>query len=452
MKAVILAAGQGTRMKSDLPKVLHAVAGRSMAAEVLTVSRALEPDELVMVIGYGADQVRKEVGDDVTYALQEKQLGTGHAVAQVLPQLDDSSDVMILYGDVPLIEADTLNRLVDAAGDSGFALLTANMPNPSGYGRIVRDHFGEVLRIVEEKDATADERAIREINTGMMVVRGALLRHWIEALDNNNKQGEYYLTDIVAMAVRDRVTIECIHPQNLDEIAGINDRAQLAHVEHAYRKLQAERLMRDGVTLVDPARFDLRGTLQAGMDTVIDINVIIEGEVTLGDDVSIGANCILRDVAVGDGVNIQPNSVIEQSSIGSHCRIGPFARIRPGTTLADAVHIGNFVEVKKSDIGTGSKVNHLTYIGDTKIGREVNVGAGTITCNYDGANKHRTIIEDDVFIGSDTQLVAPVRVAAGATIGAGTTVTRDVETGTLAISRAEQRTVKGWKRPKKDNG
>lgn len=453
LSIVILAAGQGTRMRSRVPKVLHRVAGRTLLEHVWQTASSLRHDSMIVVYGHGGKQVPDTLAHlDVEWVEQPEQLGTGHAVAQALPHIDDSDDVMILYGDVPLIAADTLQRLHAAAGDSGFAMLTAIMQEPAGYGRIVRDRFGEVMRIVEEKDASEDERAILEINTGMMVVRGGLLKQWIGALDNKNRQGEYYLTDIVSMAVREGITIECIHPHNLNEIMGINDRAQLARVEHTWRMLQADQLMRDGITLIDPARFDLRGSLTAGTDTIIDINVIIEGDVSLGDDVRIGANCVLRNVVVGNGVEIQPNCVIEQSTIGSHCRIGPFARIRPESRLADDVHVGNFVEVKKSDIGSGSKVNHLSYIGDTEIGRSVNVGAGTITCNYDGANKHKTIIEDNVFIGSDTQLVAPVRVAAGATIGAGTTITRDVEADTLAISRPEQRTVKGWKRPKKDDG
>jgi len=450
LSIVILAAGQGTRMRSRWPKVLHKVAGRTLLEHVYQTASSLQHDSLIIIYGHGGRQVPEALAHvDAEWIEQTKQLGTGHAVAQTLPRIDDNNDVLILNGDVPLVCAGTLERLTAAARDSGFALLTAKLDDSTGYGRIVRDDAGAVVRIVEEKDASADERAIREINTGMMVVRGALLKRWIEALDNGNSQGEYYLTDIVAMAVHEHINIECIQPHSLNEIMGINDRVQLARIENTYRQMQAEQLMQDGVTLVDPARFDLRGILKAGMDTVIDVNVIIEGEVSLGDDVRIGANCVLRDVVVGDNTEIQPNCVIENATIGRQCRIGPFARIRPDTVLADDVHIGNFVEVKKSEVGSGSKVNHLSYIGDTEIGRGVNVGAGTITCNYDGASKHKTIIEDDVFIGSDTQLVAPVRVAAGATIGAGTTVTRDVEAGTLAVGRAEQRAVKGWKRPTK---
>lgn len=450
LSIVVLAAGQGTRMRSRQPKVLHRLAGRSLLEHVYQTAVSLPNESLTIIYGYGGSQVPDTLKHlNARWIEQAEQLGTGHAVAQVLPQLGDDDDVMILYGDVPLIGADTLKRLASAASDSGFAMLTAILDDPDGYGRIVRNRHGEVVRIVEQKDATEDERAIREINTGMMVVRGALLKRWIAVLDNSNKQGEYYLTDIVAMASHEGVAIECIQPHDLHEIIGINDRAQLARAEHIFRLKQAEKLMLDGVTLVDPARFDLRGSLAAGMDSEIDVNVIIEGNVRLGDNVSIGANCILRDVEIADGAEIRPNCIIEQAHIGRYCCIGPFARIRPATRLADHVHIGNFVEVKKSEIGSGSKVNHLSYIGDTEIGTDVNVGAGTITCNYDGANKHKTIIEDGVFIGSDTQLIAPVRVAAGATIGAGTTVTRDVEANTLSVGRAEQRTVNNWKRPTK---
>jgi len=453
LSIVILAAGQGTRMRSRLPKVLHRLAGRTLLEHVWHTASALPHTSLSVVYGYGGRQVPETLGHlDAMWVEQKEQLGTGHAVAQALPHLADDDDIMILYGDVPLINSDTLLRLQAAAAESGFALLTASVGDPCGYGRIVRNKRGDIQRIVEEKDASGEERAIREINTGMMVVRGQLLKRWLSELDNHNRQGEYYLTDIVAMAAREHVTIETVYPQKLYEIAGVNDRIQLAEAESIYRGLQARRLMRDGVTLLDPARFDLRGRLQAGIDTEIDVNVVIEGEVVLGDGVRIGANCVLRDVSIGDDTEILTHCVVEQANIGSHCRIGPFARIRPDTRLDDNVHIGNFVELKESQIGKGSKVNHLSYIGDSEIGHGVNVGAGTITCNYDGANKHRTVIEQDVFIGSDTQLVAPVRVAAGATIAAGTTVTKDVEAGTLAISRMEQRTVKGWKRPKKKDG
>lgn len=450
LRILILAAGQGTRMRSHVPKVLHQLAGRSLLEHVYQTASTLPHESISVVYGHGGSMLPDTLGHlHVEWVEQARQLGTGHAVSQALPTVQDDDDVLILYGDVPLISTETLKRLCSAADASGFGLLTAMLDEPTGYGRIVRDRRGEVVRIVEEKDAGEDERAIREINTGMMAVRGAWLKRWIEALDNNNKQGEYYLTDIVARAAHESISIDCIHAHNLNEIIGINDRVQLAQAETVYRRQQSERLMRDGVTLVDPERFDLRGSLVAGIDNQIDVNVIIEGDVRLGDNVRIGANCVLRDVTIADNAEIQPNCIVEQAAIGRGCRIGPFARIRPDTHLQDHVHIGNFVEVKKATIKSGSKVNHLSYIGDTEIGTNVNVGAGTITCNYDGANKYKTIIEDDVFIGSDTQLIAPVRVASGATIGAGTTVTRDVEANTLAVGRAEQRSIKNWKRPKK---
>lgn len=450
LRILILAAGQGTRMRSHVPKVLHKLAGRSLLEHVYQTASALPHESISVVYGHGGNLVPDTLKQlQVHWVEQTRQLGTGHAVSQALPLVQDGDDVLILYGDVPLISVETLERLYSAASASGFAFLTAILDEPTGYGRIVRDRRGEVVRIVEQKDADKDERAIREINTGIMAVRGAWLKRWIEALDNKNKQGEYYLTDIVAMAAHESISIDCIHAHNLNEIIGINDRVQLAQVEAIYRRQQGARLMRDGVTLVDPERFDLRGSLEPGIDNHIDINVIIEGEVRFGNNISIGANCVLRDVTIADNAEIQPNCIVEQATIGHGCRIGPFARIRPETQLQDYIHIGNFVEVKKSTIDNNSRVNHLSYIGDAEIGRNVNVGAGTITCNYDGANKYKTIIEDNVFIGSDTQLIAPVRVASGATIGAGTTVTRNVDTNTLAVSRAEQRSVKNWKRPKK---
>ncbi|MCS3903450.1 bifunctional UDP-N-acetylglucosamine pyrophosphorylase/glucosamine-1-phosphate N-acetyltransferase [Methylohalomonas lacus] len=450
LSIVILAAGQGTRMYSRLPKVLHRLAGRTLLEHVHDTAAALTADRIITVYGHGGSQVPDTLAHlDVHWVEQREQQGTGHAVAQTLPQIDDQDTTLILYGDVPLTSAATLQRLLSAASDTGFALLTASLADPAGYGRIVRNRAGEIQRIVEQKDASNDEQAIGEVNTGMMAVRGALLKRWVSALKNDNAQGEYYLTDIIAMAVDEGVTVDSIQPQHEYEIVGINNRLQLAEAENHYRHLRARELMLSGVTLVDPQRFDARGQVTADSDVTIDINVILEGNVRLGKDVHIGAHCILRDVDIGDGVKIESHSVIEQATVGNHCSIGPFARIRPGTRLADDVHVGNFVEVKKSDIASGSKVNHLSYIGDTDIGKGVNVGAGTITCNYDGANKHRTVIEDNVFIGSDTQLVAPVHVARGATIAAGTTVTKDVDADALAISRTEQRSVSNWKRPKK---
>lgn len=453
LSIVILAAGQGTRMHSRLPKVLHKLAGRSLLEHVYHSAASLEHKNIAVIYGYGGRMVPDNLSHlDVSWIDQAEQLGTGHAVARVLPLLADDDDVLILYGDVPLIDADTLKRLVGAATNSGFSLLTAILDDPGGYGRIVRNHAGEIVRIVEQKDASEDECAIREINTGTMVVRASLLKRWVTALKNNNTQGEYYLTDVIAMASDEGINVNSIHPQALYEIMGINNRMQLAEAEDNYRRLRAQEFMLAGVTIIDPQRFDVRGRLTAGRDVTIDVNVILEGDVKLGDNVRIGANCILRHVDIAAETVIEPNSIIEQASLGNNCRVGPFARIRPDTQLADHVHIGNFVEVKKSTVGSGSKVNHLSYIGDTVIGRDVNIGAGTITCNYDGANKYKTIIEDDVFIGSDTQLIAPVRVAAGATIGAGTTVTRDIEAGHLALSRSEQRSIKNWKRPKKKDG
>lgn len=447
---IILAAGQGTRMHSRLPKVLHKLAGRPLLEHVCLTAYTLQYRTLVIVYGYGGRQVPDALPHlKAEWIEQAEQLGTGHAVAQALPLIEDDNHVLILYGDVPLITSETLEQLVAAAADTGFSLLTAVVDNPAGYGRIIRDAADAVIRIVEDKDASDSERRIHEINTGMMVVRADLLRRWIAALNNNNRQGEYYLTDILGMAAVEGVAIHTVKPSAVHEIAGINDRIQLAEAERHYQQARAQDLMLQGVTLLDPARLDLRGQLTFGTDVVIDVNVIIEGEVSLGNDVHIGANCQLRDVAIGDEVEIQPNCVIEKAKIGRYSRIGPFARIRPDTHLAEHVHVGNFVEVKKSELGEGSKVNHLSYIGDSEIGRNVNVGAGTITCNYDGANKHKTVIEDNVFIGSNTQLVAPVRVAAGATIGAGTTITRNVEAGTLAISRVDQRCIRDWKRPEK---
>lgn len=450
LHVVILAAGQGTRMKSDLPKVLHPLAGRPLLRHVIEAARALEPAAIHVVHGHGGDRVRAALSDaGVNWIEQAEQLGTGHAVAQALPAIPDPARVLVLYGDVPLIGSATLSRLVEAAGDEGLGLLTAELPDPAGYGRILRDGEGAVIGIIEHKDATPEQHAIREINTGFLAVGSVRLRDWIGRLDNRNAQGEYYLTDIIGMAAADHVPVRAVHPGALHEILGVNDRRQLAELERIHQRLQAEALLLAGVSLADPARFDLRGTLDHGRDISIDINCILEGSVILGDRVRIGPGCLLRNVEIADDVEILANCVIEDAVIGAGSRIGPFARIRPETRLDREVHIGNFVEIKKSDIGAGSKVNHLSYIGDTTIGRGVNVGAGTITCNYDGANKHRTVIEDEAFIGSDTQLVAPVTVGRGATLGAGTTLTRDAPPGELTLSRSPQKTIKGWQRPVK---
>ena len=450
LSVIILAAGQGTRMRSRLPKVLHAIGGQSMLAHVIATARTLEPSAVHIVYGHGGTQVRAALQDwPVTWVEQTQQLGTGHAVAHALPQIPDDEVVLVLYGDVPLTQASTLQRLLAATEGGALGLLTAHLDDPSGYGRIIRDAQGDVIAIVEHKDASDEQRRINEINTGMLAVSASRLRLWVSALDNKNSQGEFYLTDIIAMAVRDGVAVQTVHPAAISEIMGINNRAQLAELERIYQRQRAEQLMLQGVTLRDPARLDVRGELSAGRDVVIDVNVVCEGKVAIGNDVVIGPNCYLRDVTIADGVIIQTNSVIEEATVGAGSRIGPFARIRPGTVLADDVHIGNFVEVKKSAIGTGSKVNHLSYIGDSMIGRRVNIGAGTITCNYDGANKFQTVIEDDVFIGSDTQLIAPVTVGAGATIGAGSTISKDAPAGELTLSRTPQQTRKGWKRPVK---
>lgn len=450
LSVVILAAGQGTRMRSKLPKVLHAIGGQPMLAHVVRTARSLAPDAMHVVYGHGGEQVRAALSElPVQWVQQQQQLGTGHAVAQALPDIAAEQTVLVLYGDVPLTRADTLQRLLAAAEGGALGLLTAHLDDPTGYGRIIRDAQGDVIAIVEHKDASDAQRRINEINTGMLAVSAARLRQWVASLDNKNSQGEFYLTDVIAMAVRDGVTVNTVHPAAIAEIMGINNKSQLAELERIHQLQQAEALMTQGVTLRDPARFDVRGELSVGRDVVIDVNVVCEGKVIIGDDVSIGPNCYLRDVSIADGVVVQANCVIEEAVIGAGSRIGPFARIRPGTVLADDVHVGNFVEIKKAEIGQGSKVNHLSYVGDAIIGKRVNVGAGTITCNYDGANKHQTVIEDDVFVGSDTQLIAPVTVGAGATIGAGSTISKDAPPGELTLSRAPQQTRKGWKRPVK---
>lgn len=450
LEVIILAAGQGKRMYSDTPKVLHALAGRPLLAHVLDTARALKPTAIHVVYGHGGEQVRAAFvrEADVNWAHQAEQKGTGHAVAQAMPRVAAQAVVLVLYGDVPLIRPQTLQELLGAAGN-GLALLTAELDNPAGYGRILRDPGGRVTRIVESKDAGPAEAAVREVNTGFLAAPAGKLGKWLAGLRNHNAQGEYYLTDIIAMAVADRVPIATRAPRDVCEILGVNSKQELAHVERLHQKQQAERLMSQGVTLRDPARLDVRGELRCGRDVVIDVNVVFEGKVVLGDRVQVGPNNVLRNCSVGAGSVIHPNCVIEDAAIGADCRIGPFARIRPETKLADHVHVGNFVEVKKSEVGEGSKMNHLSYIGDATIGSRVNIGAGTITCNYDGANKHRTVIGDDVFVGSNTALVAPVTVGAGATIGAGSVITRDAPAGELTLTRAEQKTRAGWKRPVK---
>ena len=455
MNVVILAAGQGKRMHSDLPKVLHPLAGKALLGHVIDAARAIGAERICVVYGHGGEQVRTALdAPDITWALQEPQLGTGHAVLQAMPALSAaasrpaSGGTLVLYGDVPLIRASTLRRLIEAAGANSLALLTAHLDNPRGYGRIVRVG-GEVQRIVEEKDADDTERAIREINTGILVAPTAALARWLPTLGNRNVQGEYYLTDIVALAVAEGMPIMTAHPDAAWETEGVNSKLQLAELERVHQRNVAARLMEAGVTLADPARIDVRGELVCGRDVGIDVNCVFEGRVELADRVVVGANCVLKNCRIGSGARLAPFCHIEDAIVGPDDIIGPYARLRPGTELGRDVHIGNFVEVKNSTIADHSKANHLAYIGDATIGSRVNVGAGTITCNYDGANKFRTVIEDDVFIGSDTQLVAPVTVGRGATLGAGTTLTRDAPPDQLTVSRAMQMSIPGWKRPVK---
>lgn len=450
MQIVILAAGQGKRMRSDLPKVLQPLAGKPLLEHVLTVARALANDLICVVYGHGGERVRDAFADPaIAWVKQAPQLGTGHAVQQALPRLADRGTVLVLYGDVPLISQSTLARLAAAAGDDRLALLTVEASDPTGYGRIVRDRTGRVERIVEQKDASPEELQLREINTGFLVAPVARLRAWLERIRNHNAQAEYYLTDIVGLAAADGVEIVTAQPDHEWETLGVNSKNQLAQLERIHQRELAERLMAQGVTVIDPARLDVRGELICGRDVEIDVGCVFEGRVELGDQVKVASNCVLRDVVVGAGSVINPFSHLEKSAIGKGCQIGPYARMRPGCRLGDDVHLGNFVEVKNSVVADHSKANHLAYVGDADVGSRVNIGAGTITCNYDGANKFRTVIEDDVFIGSDTQLVAPVRVGRGATLGAGTTLTRDAPAGELTVSRARQATVPGWKRPVK---
>lgn len=450
LSIIILAAGQGTRMKSSLPKILHPLAGRALLEHVYIAASRFDTRDIHVVYGFGGEQILQQLSHlQVSWVEQAEQLGTGHAVAQAINNIPGADNVLILYGDVPLITYETLDKLVATSADSGFSLLTSYIDDPRGYGRIIRDTKGDITSIVEEKDASEEQRSVCEINTGMMCVKAKWLKQWLANLGNDNSQGEYYLTDVIKMAVNEGIVIESIKSESIVEIQGVNDRRQLSELERYYQLVQAHHLMTQGVTLMDPHRFDLRGDLEIGKDISMDINIIIEGSVSIGNNVSIGPNCHIRDVDIGDDVTILSNCVIDNAVIGKSCKIGPFARVRPETRLADNVQIGNFVEIKKSEIGEGSKVNHLSYVGDSEVGKDTNIGAGTITCNYDGANKHKTIIGDNVFVGSDTQLVAPVNIGNNVTIGAGTTVTRDVEENMLTVSRVEQRFVKGWKRPKK---
>jgi len=450
MNIVILAAGTGKRMRSALPKVLHPLAGRPLLSHVLDTARTLEPTRLVVVIGHGAEAVRAAVAaPDVQFAVQEQQLGTGHAVQQALPLLDPSVPTLVLYGDVPLTRASTLRRLTDKAGRGGYGVLTVTLDDPTGYGRIVRDANGKVLRIVEQKDATPDEQKIAEINTGIIVTPTAQLTGWLASLRNDNAQGEYYLTDVVELAIEAGLDVVTAQPDEEWETLGVNSKQQLAELERIHQHNVAEALLVAGVTLADPARIDVRGTLECGRDVSIDVNCVFEGKVTLADNVTIGPNCVIRNATIGAGTRVDAYTHIEGAEVGAQVVLGPYARLRPGATLKDESHVGNFVEVKNAVLGHGSKANHLTYIGDSDIGARVNIGAGTITCNYDGANKFRTIIEDDVFVGSDTQLVAPVRIGRGVTIAAGTTVWKDVEEGLLVLNEKTQVGKTGYVRPTK---
>ncbi|MDS1139511.1 bifunctional UDP-N-acetylglucosamine diphosphorylase/glucosamine-1-phosphate N-acetyltransferase GlmU [Pusillimonas sp. SM2304] len=452
LNIVILAAGLGKRMQSDLPKVLHPLAGKPMLAHVLDNARALDPNRIVVVVGHGAERVKQAFADqpDIEFALQSPQQGTGHAVQQAAPLLQESGKAddatLVLYGDVPLVQSDTLRRLIDARA-GGMAVLTEKLDDPSGYGRIVRNDRNEVVRIVEHKDATAAEQAINEVNTGILVAPTGRLKDWLSRIDNNNAQGEYYLTDVVGLSVADGLPVYAAHPAAAWETLGVNSRIQQAQLERNWQGEQARRLLEAGVTLADPARFDLRGALVCGRDVFIDVGCVFEGRVELADGVRVGPHCVIKDAVIGAGTRIEAFSHVQEAQVADEAHIGPYARLRPGAQIGAQAHVGNFVEIKKSVLGQGSKANHLAYIGDARIGARVNIGAGTITCNYDGVNKSLTVIEDDAFIGSDTQLVAPVRVGQGATLGAGTTLTKDAPAGKLTISRPVQKTIDGWTRP-----
>lgn len=447
---VILAAGQGKRMKSNLPKVLQPLAGEPLLAHVLHTAQALQAAAIHVVFGHGGDQVRGAFADQpIQWALQAEQLGTGHALAQAMPAIGDEQTVLVLYGDVPLTRPQTLQPLLDAAARGALGLLSVKLADPSGYGRIVRNNAGQVVRIVEHKDANSKERAIDEANTGLLAANAGQLRRWLAQLKNDNAQGEYYLTDIVTMAVRDGVNVEAVLAPSEAEVLGVNDRVQLAEVETHLRARRATELMLQGAIMADPSRVDIRGNVTVGKDVFIDVNVVLVGEVHIADNVRIGPNCYIKDSRIGSGTEVFPNCVMDRAVVGPSCNIGPFARLRPEAELADHVHIGNFVEVKKSQIGSGSKANHLTYIGDATVGAKVNIGAGTVTVNYDGINKWRTEIGDNAFVGSGSMLVAPVKIGVGANTGAGSTITKDAPEGKLTLARARQVTLEGWKRPTK---
>jgi bifunctional UDP-N-acetylglucosamine pyrophosphorylase/glucosamine-1-phosphate N-acetyltransferase len=448
LNIIILAAGKGTRMYSDMPKVLHTLAGKPLVQHVLDCGSSLQPQQICIVYGHGGEAVPQAMRHyGAKFVIQEPQLGTGHAVQQAMPHMQDDSRSLILYGDVPLIQHSTLHQMLQAG--EGLVLLTVDLDNPTGYGRIVRNQEGDVQRIVEQKDASPEELAIGEVNTGIMLAPTAKLREWLGKLKNDNAQGEYYLTDIVGMAVQQGVAVHTAQAAHGWEVEGVNSKMQLASLERVWQKQIAEKLLTQGVTLIDPARIDVRGELICGRDVEIDVGCIFEGKVTLGDRVKVSAYSVIRNANIGTDTRVAAYSHIDSSEVGADCHIGPYARLRPGTKLHDHAHVGNFVEIKNSEIGSGSKANHLSYIGDSTVGNRVNIGAGTITCNYDGANKFRTVIEDDAFIGSDTQLVAPVTVGKGATIGAGSTITKDTPAGELTLSRSKQITIAGWQRPVK---
>jgi len=450
LSIIILAAGQGKRMHSDKPKVLNLLAGKPLLTYVYETAMKIEHRDIYIVYGCGGEQVKNTLKNSkVCWVKQEEQLGTGHAVQQVLPNIPKSDDILILYGDVPLISEASLIKLVKAATNSGFSLLTAYFDEPYGYGRIVRDGDDNVTAIVEEKDATVEQQNICEVNAGFMVISAEILNLQIDSIKNKNKQNEYYLTDMVEIAVKNNIKVSPILAESAIEVQGINTRSQLSETERYYQIIQAHHLMDKGVGIIDPSRFDLRGELEVGLDNEIDVNVVMEGKLKLGNNNTISPNCVIKDTIIGNNVKIFANSVVENSIIGNDCRIGPFARIRPDSVLDDHVHVGNFVEIKKSSLGKKTKANHLSYIGDTEVGSCTNIGAGTITCNYDGANKHKTKIGDNVFVGSDVQLIAPVKVEDGSTIAAGSTVTKDVDANSLVISRTEQKSVPSCERPKK---
>jgi len=450
---IILAAGKGTRMKSALPKVLHKLAGKSLLQHVVDSANSVQNANITVVTGHGSDEVRSSVSSSETsslnYVEQTEQLGTAHAVQMVVPNLGNGGTSLILYGDVPMILPETIHEMLGAVSESSMSLLTVTLDDPTGYGRILRNESGQVTAIIEQKDASTEQLKVREVNTGVLAVKTKQLKQWLPQIDNNNAQGEYYLTDLIAIARSNGVTIETKQPQSVEEVEGVNNRIQLSALERFYQKQQAEALMVAGVTLADPSRIDVRGNLKTGNDSYIDINAVFEGDVTLGSNVSIGPNCHIIDSDIGDYVEIYANSVIEQSQIANHSVIGPFARLRPGTVLAEKAKVGNFVETKNTHVGKGSKINHLSYVGDSELGEGVNVGAGTITCNYDGVNKHKTVMGDNSFIGSNSSLVAPVQIGKNATVGAGSTITKDVPDDELGLTRASQKSISDWHRPTK---